>query len=155
MKEDLMTPFSVGAVCGGQEYPSTPIAYFGQVLPGLTRFCASEIAAKIEAIGEREAAINLIFHVSGDFLKADEFTVRTGSFLKSKRLQIVQARIPDDVQNGDDVRRVIVHALLDCGPEVIQSFHRRKIDLSIERSLACLQEAAVFLASQLAENHNS
>jgi hypothetical protein len=146
MIDDVPIPFQTGAITGGESSART---LFEPVHKSLVGFWSKTLTANLGSLGGQEAGINLIFHLSGEFLKADEFVLRTGSFLKKLRIQIVQARIPDDVETADDVRLVVISALRKSGPEVVEYFRRRKIDFSVERSLVCLGEAALFLEGQL------
>ena len=121
---------SVGLVLGGPEESK-----FGQEVRSLMKF-----VRKNRERGFGGAEVNIVFHVPGSLKKPDYVGLRTGTFSKKERCQMVQVSVEDEFATSNDTERIRRY-VFDVADEAIgigkSALEKKKLayDIELDRSL--------------------
>jgi len=134
MSPDMQDALGIGSIVGGRTAENriwdTEITLLSQEVTSTSASAQSNLT------------LNVIFHVPGHLLQPDFEGIRTGSFIKAKRILIVQVALP--TRAPDDVRTYLVDCLRDSVDVAIAWAARRKVvaDFSVQSMFVASLAAA-------------
>jgi hypothetical protein len=91
-------PLSIGVVLGG-----ITSATADDELRRLAGCVRRSVEGQALADVEHEASVNVVFHVPGTILKPDYTGIRTSSWRGSRRVQVMQVAVPEDLEGPEGV----------------------------------------------------
>lgn len=132
-------PLYVSAVVGGD---SAANARADAEISRLARL-VREQQERLGAAGDEPgaAAVDVIYHLAGPLMKPDYDGVRTGRFVKAKRLQVVQVAVPETL-DAALVASFLADRLVEAVEVAARRFERRRMDLSVDVARAIAGAAA-------------
>ncbi len=122
-------PLYVSAVVGGGSAGNAKADAEVSRLARLVREAQDALGATAD--DPAEGAVDVIFHLAGPLLQPDYEGIRTGRFVKAKRLQVVQVAVPEGL-DGTAVTALLSDALVEAVEIAARHFERRKVGLSLD-----------------------
>lgn len=95
-----------------------------------------------------EAAVDVTFHLPGPILRPDYEGMRTGRWVKAKRLLVVQIAVPESISgDADAISKFLARSLRDAVELAAGYFAQRKLAFSLERARSVAERAAASLTA--------
>ncbi len=90
-----------------------------------------------------EAAVDVTFHLPGPILRPDYEGMRTGRWVKAKRLLVVQIAVPESISGDPDaISKFLATSLRDAVELAAEYLAQRKLGFSVERARSVAERAA-------------
>lgn len=95
-----------------------------------------------------EATVDVTFHVPGTILPVDFEGMRTGRWVKAKRLLVVQVAVPESVSgDADGINTFLATSLREAVDLAAGYLAQRKLSFSLERANSVAERAAAGLTT--------
>jgi hypothetical protein len=93
----------------------------------------------------REATVDVTFHVPGTILRPNYEGMRTGRWVKDKRLLVVQIAVPESLSGSSRINHFLADSLRRAVALAADWMKKKKLELSLERAREIADSAASVL----------
>lgn len=93
----------------------------------------------------REAAVDVTYHLCGPILRPDYEGMRTGRWVKDKRLLVVQVAVPEAVSGSGEVNSFLGRSLIEAVELAGRHLDKKQLGLSLDRAVTVAGQASLAL----------
>lgn len=93
----------------------------------------------------REAAVDVTYHLSGPILRPNYEGMRTGRWVKDKRLLVVQVAVPERVSGTEDIHQYLGQSLREAVSLARRHLGKKQVEFSLDRAVTVARQASLAL----------